>query len=107
MAIQSSLALGGCFGLYRCLRRGGSHARSGPARRNGGARGPGSDGGARGSGTDGGARGSCGDDGTGADGRARGSRADGGARRYRGSHHGASRRGNVQDGHSALRPPYA
>ena len=38
MAIQSYLALGGCSGLYRCLRRGGSHARSGSARRNGGAR---------------------------------------------------------------------
>ena len=105
MAIQSSLALGGCSGLYRCMRRGGSHARSGSARRNdsarrnGGARG---DGGARGSRTDSGP-----DSGPGSDGGARGSRADGGARRYRGPHHRATGRGNVQDGHSALRPPYA
>ena len=107
MAIQSSLALGGCSGLYRCMRRGGSHARSGSARRNdsarrnGGARGPGSDGGP------GSARGSRSDGGPGSDGSARGSRADGGARRYRGPHHRATGRGNVQDGHSALRPPYA
>ena len=104
MAIQSSLALGGCSGLYRCLRRGGSHARSGSARHDGSPR---RNGGAWGSGTDGGARGSCGDDGTGADGGARGSCADGGARRYRGPHHCATGRGNVQDRHSALRPPYA
>ena len=104
MAIQSSLALGGCSGLYRCLRRGGSHARSGSARRDGSPR---RNGGAWGPRTDGGARGSCGDYGPGTDGGARGSCGDGGARRYRGSHHGASRRGNVQDGHSALRPAYA
>ncbi len=104
MAIQSSLALGGCSGLYRCMRRGGSHARSGSARRNDSAR---RNGGARGPGTNGRARRSRSDGGPGTDGRARGSRADGGARRYRGSHHRATGRGNVQDGHSALRPPYA
>ena len=107
MAIQSSLALSGCSGLYRCLRRGGSHARSGSARRNDSAR---RNGGARGyvgPGSDGGARGSRADGGPGTDGSARGSRTDGGPGRYRGSHHCASRRGNVQDGYSALRPPYA
>ena len=105
MAIQPSLALSGCSGLYRCLRRGGSHARSGSARRDDSS--PRRNGGARGPRTDGRARGSCGDGGSCGDDGARGSRTDGGARRYRGSHHGASRRGNVQDGHSALRPPYA
>jgi hypothetical protein len=107
MAIQSSLALSGCSGLYRCLRRGGSHAPSGSTRRNDSPR---RNGGARGPGTDGGARRSCGDDRAWrscSDCSARGSRADGGARRYRGPHHCAIGRCNVQDGHSALRPPHA
>ena len=103
MAIQSSLALGGCSGLYRCLRRGGSARRNDGARRDDSARrndggGPGSDSRARGSRADGG---------PGSDGRARGSRTDSGARRYRSPHHCASGRRDVQDGHSALRPPYA
>ena len=104
MAIQSSLALGGCSGLYRCLRRGGSHARSGSTRRNDSAR---RNGGAWGPRTDSRARGSRTDGGPGSYGGARGSRTDGGARRYRGPHHCASGRRDVQDGHSALRPAYA
>ena len=92
MAIQSSLALSGCSGLYRCLRRGGSHAPSGSTRRNDSPR---RNGGARGPGTDGGARRSCTDCGTCRDGSARRSRADGGARRYRGPHHCAIGRCNV------------
>ena len=103
MVIQSSLALGGCSGLYRCLRRGGSALRNDGARRDDSPRrndggGPGSDGRARGSRADGGARRYRG---------ARGSRADDGPGRYRGPHHCASGRRDVQDGHSALRPAYA
>ena len=103
MAIQSSLALGGCSGLYRCLRRGGSARRNDGARRDDSARrndggGPGSDSRARGSRADGG---------PGSDGGARGSRTDDGPGRYRSSHHCASGRRDVQDGHSALRPPHA
>ncbi len=104
MAIQSSLALSGCSGPYRCLRRSGRARRNDSARRDGCARGSRADGGP---GSDGSARGSRADGGPGSDGCARGSRADGGARRYRRSHHCASGRRDVQDGHSALRPAYA